>query len=284
VIAKVGAHAFRHCDYRDRCKRCFDQSLTFPAAARRSCLAPDQRTRKHTTATLTQCTHLHAHFYTCTSMHIAYSEPGCSRFTMPLGLLPCQEGFKQFLGITPTVANWSVDGRECSLIIEDNPLTAFTELPDKYRNLNYCNLLCGVLRGALQMVCSAKCRPGDSSGSMQMCRIRGTENPNSNAYYPSEDPLVPPHATLQCLCESPFPLHHHHRTNLHLPFLDSSTPALMTAQPDDVSKHQSFLTRLFARHDLPHASAICVGTALNPSRDPAIPCSPFRPVLWHRSK
>ncbi len=37
--------------------------------------------------------------------------------------------------------------------LEDNPLTDFVELPDKYRNkLNYNNLLCGVIRGALEMV------------------------------------------------------------------------------------------------------------------------------------
>lgn len=39
--------------------------------------------------------------------------------------------------------------------LEDNPLTDFVELPDKYRNkLNYNNLLCGVIRGALEMVCT----------------------------------------------------------------------------------------------------------------------------------
>lgn len=34
----------------------------------------------------------------------------------------------------------------------DNPLADFVELPDEYRELEYCNLLCGVVRGALDMV------------------------------------------------------------------------------------------------------------------------------------
>lgn len=37
-------------------------------------------------------------------------------------------------------------------IMTDNPLADFVELPDEYRELDYCNLLCGVIRGALEMV------------------------------------------------------------------------------------------------------------------------------------
>ena len=35
-------------------------------------------------------------------------------------------------------------------ILEDNPLTDFVELPEGYQNLIYCNMLCGVIRGALE--------------------------------------------------------------------------------------------------------------------------------------
>lgn len=41
-------------------------------------------------------------------------------------------------------------------ILEDNPLTDFVELPESCSNLIYCNLLCGVIRGALEMVRSLK--------------------------------------------------------------------------------------------------------------------------------
>ncbi|KTF92959.1 hypothetical protein cypCar_00026725 [Cyprinus carpio] len=60
--------------------------------------------------------------------------------------------FKMYLGITPSVTNWSPAGDEFSLILESNPLVDFVELPDNHSNLVYSSLLCGVLRGALEMV------------------------------------------------------------------------------------------------------------------------------------
>ncbi|XP_024868918.1 trafficking protein particle complex subunit 3 [Temnothorax curvispinosus] len=63
-----------------------------------------------------------------------------------------QSGFKIFLGITPSITNWSPGGDEFSLCFETNPLTEFVELPDNYSNLKYCNILPGVLRGACEMV------------------------------------------------------------------------------------------------------------------------------------
>ncbi|XP_003489097.1 trafficking protein particle complex subunit 3 [Bombus vosnesenskii] len=63
-----------------------------------------------------------------------------------------QTGFKIFLGITPTITNWSAAGDEFSLCFEANPLTEFVELPDHCLNLKYCNVLIGVLRGACEMV------------------------------------------------------------------------------------------------------------------------------------
>eukprot|EP00850_Spirogloea_muscicola_P001017 SM000004S14887 [mRNA] locus=s4:28199:29463:- [translate_table: standard] len=61
-------------------------------------------------------------------------------------------GFKMFLGVSPQVANWNAEGTECSLILDDNPLVDFVELPETCQGLIYCNILCGVLRGALEMV------------------------------------------------------------------------------------------------------------------------------------
>lgn len=57
-----------------------------------------------------------------------------------------------YLGLTPVVSNWSAAGDEFSLLLESNPLTEFVELPSGHNNLNYSNLMCGVLRGALEMV------------------------------------------------------------------------------------------------------------------------------------
>ena len=61
-----------------------------------------------------------------------------------------------YLGITPTVTNWSPAGDEFSLLLENNPLTEFVELPEGHQNLNYSDILCGALRGALEMVSKVK--------------------------------------------------------------------------------------------------------------------------------
>jgi hypothetical protein len=63
-----------------------------------------------------------------------------------------KQGFKTFLGVVPVVANWSPKGDEFSLILETNPLTDFVELPEDHPQLLYSNIICGVLRGALEMV------------------------------------------------------------------------------------------------------------------------------------
>ncbi len=66
-----------------------------------------------------------------------------------------QIGFKMFLNITPTVVNWTNDNKQFSLIFDENPLADFVELPDDGRaqdELWYSNILCGILRGALEMV------------------------------------------------------------------------------------------------------------------------------------
>jgi hypothetical protein len=65
-------------------------------------------------------------------------------------------GFKVYLGISCEVANWTEDSREYpkefSLVITENPMTEFVELREDYRELSYCNLICGVIRGCLQML------------------------------------------------------------------------------------------------------------------------------------
>lgn len=64
-------------------------------------------------------------------------------------------GFKIFMNITPTIAGWGQDNKAFSLVFEENPLADFVELPDDGRaqdELWYSNVLCGVIRGALEMV------------------------------------------------------------------------------------------------------------------------------------
>lgn len=83
-----------------------------------------------------------------------------------------QVGLKMFLGITGQVTDWDSEKKEFSLIsfffyyssfslslifnvLEDNPLIEFVELPEQYNKLWYSNILCGVIRGALEMVRAA---------------------------------------------------------------------------------------------------------------------------------
>jgi trafficking protein particle complex subunit 3 len=85
-----------------------------------------------------------------------------------------QVGFKSFLNITPTVthsappppsspapgrsshaqAQASMAGSSFTLTLEENPLAEFVELPEEALEggLLFSNVLCGVLRGALEMV------------------------------------------------------------------------------------------------------------------------------------
>ncbi|OAY28555.1 trafficking protein particle complex subunit 3 [Manihot esculenta] len=61
-------------------------------------------------------------------------------------------GLKMFLGLSASVTNWNADGTCCSMVLEDNPFVDFVELPDTCQGLYYCNILSGVIRGALEMV------------------------------------------------------------------------------------------------------------------------------------
>lgn len=63
-----------------------------------------------------------------------------------------KNGFKMFLGITPTVTSWSAAGDEFSLVFDQNPLAEFVELPNDHNQLWYSNILVGVIKGALEMV------------------------------------------------------------------------------------------------------------------------------------
>jgi hypothetical protein len=70
--------------------------------------------------------------------------------------------FKAFLNVAPTVvhppAGHPHAGREFALVFDDNPLAECVELPDEALGeaneggLWYSNVLCGVVRGSLEMV------------------------------------------------------------------------------------------------------------------------------------
>lgn len=81
-------------------------------------------------------------------------------------------GFKSFLNITPTVTHGAIPlpalsrpesshaaaqanaGSSFTLTLDENPLAEFVELPEEVLEggLWFSNILCGVIRGALEMV------------------------------------------------------------------------------------------------------------------------------------
>lgn len=91
----------------------------------------------------------------------------CSDFR-EVGEVVAKVGFKSFLNITPTVTHLppptsrpssvqqqtSIPTSSFTLTLDENPLAEFVELPEEALEggLWFSNVLCGVLRGALEMV------------------------------------------------------------------------------------------------------------------------------------
>ena len=57
-----------------------------------------------------------------------------------------------FLGVQAEVTNFDTEGKAFSLILNENPLADFVILPLQYQKLWYSNVICGIIRGALEMV------------------------------------------------------------------------------------------------------------------------------------
>ena len=110
-----------------------------------------------------------------------------------------------FLGITASVDGWDAEGSSCNLKFADNPLTGvvllpslrfasecaadvrldvatdFVELPSSLAGLHFANVICGAIRGALEMVqMRVECRfvtdmlAGDAINTIRsVCATRG---------------------------------------------------------------------------------------------------------------
>lgn len=68
-------------------------------------------------------------------------------FNLFLGIL-----IWDILGINGEIYDWNEDNTECNISIDNNPFALFTDMPNEYNNLKYSNLLCGIIRGSLEMV------------------------------------------------------------------------------------------------------------------------------------
>lgn len=75
----------------------------------------------------------------------------CNDFTETAEVI-AKVAFKMFLGVSAVVGSWTADKKTFGLLFEENPLAEFAELPDGMRGLWYSNIVCGVIRGALEMV------------------------------------------------------------------------------------------------------------------------------------
>ncbi|CAE7571178.1 trappc3 [Symbiodinium natans] len=69
-------------------------------------------------------------------------------------------GLRMFLGVGAEVVMWNKEMTACSLVLAENPLAEYVELPANLVNkLWYSNLLCGVIRGCLeQLQLRVECR------------------------------------------------------------------------------------------------------------------------------
>ena len=75
----------------------------------------------------------------------------CANFESTANLV-AKVGLKMFLGVNAQVDKWNSEKTACSITLADNPFQSYVELPPSLSKLCYCNLMCGVIRGALEMV------------------------------------------------------------------------------------------------------------------------------------
>ncbi|EAN33576.2 Transport protein particle (TRAPP) component [Theileria parva strain Muguga] len=80
-----------------------------------------------------------------------------------LGCVPCTDfrstveviakvGFKMFLGISGNVVEVDQENKVYNITFQENPLDQFVELPETLKDLNYSNIFCGVIIGALDQL------------------------------------------------------------------------------------------------------------------------------------
>ena len=77
----------------------------------------------------------------------------CSNFQTTARAI-AERALPMFLGVRGTArpAEGDETGKECVIILREIPLAEFVEIPQQYQGLKYCNLVAGVIEGALARV------------------------------------------------------------------------------------------------------------------------------------
>lgn len=107
------------------------------------------------------------------------SGAACASFEAAMEMT-AKVGLKMFLNATARTRDWSEERDECVIEMDNNPLADFVELPARYRELAYCNMLCGAIRGALETVrmrtsCSFESDPLRGMGDKFAIRVKLVE-------------------------------------------------------------------------------------------------------------
>lgn len=84
-----------------------------------------------------------------------------------------------FLNVIPEIANWNSAGTEFSIVLADNPILEFVELPEALisQGLKYSQIIAGIVKGALEMLhiqveCDAVRCPLLNSGNPTEFRVK----------------------------------------------------------------------------------------------------------------
>lgn len=83
----------------------------------------------------------------------------CSNFQATARMI-AERAFPMFLGVRGTARGADADdtSRDSVIVLRELPLAEFVEIPPQYQGLKYCNLVAGVIEGALARVnLSVKC-------------------------------------------------------------------------------------------------------------------------------
>ena len=100
----------------------------------------------------------------CIEEFLAKSETHCQTFAESADLI--KMAFKMYLGVLPETM---VGEKTFHLTFYENPLALFVELPEEYRDLEYNQLLVGMVRGMMEMLSFRV------SCSMALSQLKGDE-------------------------------------------------------------------------------------------------------------